>query len=70
MSLLAVCPCGRVPQSLYISDGVKWAFVSPSCCSEWHIEFRTQYNKADTKECMDLAIEAWNSAPRKEMEGK
>lgn len=59
------CPCGQIPSKLLITDnGAKWAFAFGDCCNEWHIEFRTQYNPIDSKECMDLAIEEWNRAPR------
>lgn len=61
------CPCGQIPDSLLIVDnGVKWAFATGNCCNEWHIEFRTRYNKIDSDECMKLAKEAWNNATRGE----
>lgn len=66
---LAICPCGRVPKSLHISDagqGGKYALVYPGCCGEWTIEFRTAHHNLLSKETMDLAIAAWNAAPRKE----
>jgi hypothetical protein len=64
---LAPCPCGQIPESLCINDngqGYKWAMTSGSCCGEWNIEFRTNYLGINSKECMDLAISAWNNAPR------
>lgn len=62
---LKPCPCGKTPTLLFIADnGSKWAYVSGSCCGEWHIEFRTQYHRIETDECMELAIEAWNTAER------
>ena len=64
---LKPCPCGAVPGALAIYDigqGGKWAMCYGDCCSEWHIEFRTGYAPLDSDECMQTAIEAWNSAPR------
>lgn len=61
------CPCGKIPASLGITDacqGGKWAYAVPDCCGEWTIEFRTSYLDLHSEECMDLAIEAWNEAPR------
>lgn len=65
MKNLKPCPCGKTPASLFIADnGSKWAYVCGDCCNEWHIEFRTQYHRIETDECMALAIEAWNMAER------
>ena len=64
---LARCPCGAVPQMLGIMDtgqGGKYKSVMGSCCGEWMIEFRANYHADDSLECMELAIEAWNRAPR------
>jgi hypothetical protein len=63
---LAACPCGQIPTALNIDPrgDCKWFFAVPSCCSEWLIEFRSGYNHPDSKEAMELAIEAWNNAPR------
>ena len=61
------CPCGKTPTELDVTDigqGGKWAGVSGNCCGVCEIEFRTQYNALDSAECMALAIEAWNEAPR------
>ncbi len=61
------CPCGKTPESLHSVDngqGMKWAQVSGNCCGEWSIEFRTGYNRLDSRECKDYALEAWNEAPR------
>lgn len=51
------CPCGKIPNSLLITEGynVKWAWVSGDCCNEWNIEFRTNYFRIDTPQCMALA---------------
>ena len=63
--LLKPCPCGQTPKQLFIADnGSKWAYTYGDCCNDWHIEFRTFYNPIDSDECMDLAVEAWNCAPR------
>ena len=63
---LALCPCGETPKKLYIAESLtcKWAYVSGGCCGEWNIEFRTNYYKPDTNECMELAIKEWNNAIR------
>jgi len=61
------CPCGEIPEKLCISDagqGGKWAMVSPYCCGEWSLEFRTSYTALDSDECMQYALQAWNEAPR------
>jgi hypothetical protein len=62
------CPCGEVPRQISIVDtgSAKYMFAVPSCCSEWMIEFRTNYHHADTSECRALAVEAWNNASRGE----
>ena len=44
----------------------KYMHVVGVCCGEWMIEFRTNYHPADTEECLALAVEAWNNAPRGE----
>ena len=65
---LMPCPCGKHPTELVIVDagqGGKWAYVYGDCCSKWNIEFRTQYHPLDSNECMALALEAWNEAPRR-----
>ena len=67
MQTLKKCPCGRTPTKLHIVDngqGGKWGDASGDCCGEWKIEFRTDYNKFDTKECMSLAVDAWNETER------
>ncbi len=64
---LALCPCGKQPKELSLEDngqGRKWATASGDCCSEWQIEFKTEYNDLDTAVCMDLAVKAWNDTPR------
>ena len=67
MNDLKQCPCGKTPDDLGVVDagqGSKWAYAVPSCCGEWTIEFRTDYNYLHSGECMELAIKAWNEAPR------
>jgi hypothetical protein len=67
MTTLNLCPCGKVPNKLDITDagqGGKWANVMGDCCGFWEIEFRTEYSPIESDECMKLAIEAWNDAPR------
>lgn len=65
--MLKKCPCGYFPRELIINDagqGGKYAFVSGDCCDEWLTEFRSDYKDLNSQECMDLAIKAWNNAPR------
>jgi len=65
MNKLLSCPCGKTPKQLHITgNDAKYKHVSGNCCDMWEIEFRTGYNKAGTKEIMELAMKAWNSAPR------
>jgi len=62
-----MCPCGTFPTELYIVDGGqggKYALAYPSCCGDWHIEFRTEYNDFKSEKCKELARFAWNNAPR------
>lgn len=65
---LKPCPCGETPNAVGIeADSIqKWAFVYGDCCSEWYVEFRTEYNSPTSPECLALATEAWNEAPRKD----
>lgn len=64
--ILLSCPCGKTPTRLLIDDGppCKWAYVTGDCCSEWSVEFRTNYKATNSSACMALAIAAWNSTPR------
>ena len=67
MDDLKPCPCGQTPKNLCIvpsADGSKWAYVYGGCCGDWNIEFRTNYNRLDSDECMKIAIEYWNDAER------
>jgi len=68
MGELKPCPCGKIPSELHIigEDRQKWQYVSGGCCSTWEIEFRSFYNPTGSEELMELAIEAWNNAPRGE----
>ena len=64
---LARCPCGETPKKLDIvsnGQGGKYAIAVPECCSDWMIEFRTNYKEFDSDECQALAVAAWNGAPR------
>lgn len=63
---LKPCPCGQTPAYLCITPGdtCKWAWVSGSCCSDWHIEMRTDYLPLDDARLMVKAAECWNLAPR------
>ena len=70
MKNLKPCPCGQTPTALGLQPGDtgRWAFAFGSCCSEWNVEFRLDYAPLDSEEAMELAIEAWNNAPRKQEE--
>ena len=62
---LKICPCGKIPEMLYISDagqGGKWAEATH--CGDWVTEFRTSYTALDSDECMEYAIQAWNDLDR------
>ena len=63
---LQKCPCGQIPTDLNIEEGssCKYGFASGDCCGEWLIEFRTEYQKLNSKKCKDLAKNAWNGALR------
>mgnify|MGYP000282822972 CR=1 FL=1 len=65
---LKPCPCGKTPTKLHIETGAtcKYSYASGDCCGEWLIEFRTHYLLAGTDGAMELAVEAWNEADRKE----
>ncbi len=70
MNELKPCPCGQIPNDISIEDagqGGKWAWVSGDCCAEWAVEFRTQYEEGI--KLYDLAVEAWNEAPRATLSG-
>ena len=69
MTQLKKCPCGKTPTRLHLYDvgqGWKWVQAYGDCCGEWHIEFKGNYSdpSKDGGELFDLAIEAWNEAPR------
>lgn len=68
MVTLKRCPCGKVPDRLELMEGgtYKWALAYPDCCQEWMIEFHKGWYYLHEPEVMDLAIEAWNKAPRSE----
>ena len=70
MTTLKKCPCGQTPESLFLhSDGsAKYASASGQCCNEWDVTFRTQYEALDSDKCMEYAIDAWNDAPRSDVE--
>ena len=60
------CPCGKVPEALVIEgqNRQKWQHVAGTCCGTWEVEFRTSYYPNGSPELMELAIAAWNDAPR------
>lgn len=68
---LKPCPCGKTPEALSFNEGYssKYGFVTPTCCGEWHIEFRTGYNQIEERNlpALERLMEmAWNDAPRPE----
>lgn len=73
MMKLKPCPCGQIPKVLDTMDtgeGGKWAIASGDCCGEWHIYFRTNYEKEGSQKYMELAISEWNDAPRGHQQGE
>ena len=69
MNPLNPCPCGQVPERLIVSDDDVdgCAYVWGSCCGQWKIVFYAGEDGVNSPECMALAREAWNAAPRGEM---
>lgn len=65
---LLPCPCGQMPTDLFVRSigGYKHASVSPDCCGEWAIEFRTVAYDLESVDTKNAAIDAWNRAPRKQ----
>lgn len=68
---LAPCPCGETPTKIYlggkedeITYRVVFATAWGSCCDKWMVEFTLNDKGMDSPECMELAIKAWNAAPR------
>lgn len=63
------CCCGATPVQLSITEGSssKYAWATCEWCAEWSIEFRTNYSQ-DLAELQQLAVKAWNSAPRRALE--
>ena len=64
---LKQCPCGKTPTLLDIykaESSPKWAYLTPNCCSEWSIEFRTIDYDMDSLETMKEAHRVWNNADR------
>lgn len=54
-----------MPRTLAVNQETeynKWAYCGCPECGEWEIEFRANYKAG--QELMDLAIAAWNRAPR------
>ena len=63
------CFCGAAPRQLMINEGSssKYAWAACEWCGEWSIEFRTNYSQ-DLAELQQLAVKAWNCAPRRALE--
>ena len=67
MDELALCPCGKIPESLGISNEHESHFFScyPLCCSVWSVGFDNPFgHDKDSIECMAMAVAAWNEATR------
>ena len=64
MSDLKRCPCGAQPSEVGVVGNApaKWMYVSADCCGIWEVEFRSHYKTGD--KLRELAIDAWNRAPR------
>jgi len=64
---LSRCPCGEIPKRLIITDNeyeTKWAKVCGNCCGDWIVEFKLDSHHIESNLDMELAIQAWNDAPR------
>lgn len=64
------CFCGATPSQLAITEtslSSKYAWAACEWCGEWSIEFRTNYSQ-DSAELQQLAVKAWNCAPRRALE--
>ena len=60
------CFCGATPAQLSITEGSSSSYAWAACewCAEWSIEFHTHYSQ-DLAELQQLAVKAWNFAPRR-----
>ena len=62
---LRPCPgCGEIPERLGVSDACSLpsGWVRPDCSCDWGFEFDTRLKFGD--ELYQLAVKAWNEAPR------
>jgi len=56
----AKCPCGKIPESLYIdTSNPVIAYVAGDCCGGWYVSMRTHNMKED--QLIDSARIVWNS---------
>lgn len=62
------CACGQTPTDIIVIEEGKWCFAYPTCCGEWHIEFRADHTYG--KELKRRAYEAWNEMPRADNGGE
>ena len=65
---LKPCPCGKVPDGISLplwQPQDKWTYGACPC-GEWEYEFRADYEQDEIK-VRELAAEAWNALPRKEV---
>jgi len=63
---LKKCPCGKVPDELFIAEGstFRWRYVSGNCCGEWAIEARVESGLNDSEGIKHECMVAWNDACR------
>ena len=63
------CFCGATPTQLMVTEtsSSKYAWAACEWCGEWSIEFRTNWSQ-DPAELQQLAVKAWNYAPRRALE--
>lgn len=63
---IAACPCGEIPERLYIVEQFSvFAMAAGACCGKWHIAFRRQNCSLGSPELNALALAAWNAAKRR-----
>jgi len=65
-TILKACPCGKVPDDLYVSEGstYRWLYVEGDCGCGWMIEVRSAGYPNDPHKDYEAAVEGWNDMPR------
>lgn len=63
MTKLKPCPCGSIPEELFVqaTGSSKYLQCSTDCCGSWSVEFKAVgYCLPESEQAMELAIKAWN----------